>query len=125
MHGMSTDTPERIAVRIDVDAETTRVDFATDPLAALQRAVGGDIESVQLNDAMSMFANEDGIAQFGVRARNVAAEALVLWLTGQGVALLGPVVVTGRVDDEGDTLGLSEEQAILIENLGVFARGDF
>ena len=92
---MSTQT--RIGVRIDTAGHTSRVDFTEDSLAALQAAVSGDIEAIMIGDELTMFANENGIAQFGVLTRNTAAER-ILATSGTGwVSANRPPVVNSAL----------------------------
>ena len=122
---MSTQT--RIGVRIDTAGITSRVDFTEDSLAALQAAVSGDIEAIMIGDELTMFANENGIAQFGVLTRNTAAER-ILATSGTGWVspyVIGPVIFTGGVDDDGETLGLSEHDLRMIEAIAQGYREGF
>lgn len=77
-------------------------------LHELQRLVGGWIEYVP-TDALTVYCNEEGkIIPLppNYRATNAFGSELQ-----PGDILAGDVVVLGELDDEGDTTGLTDEQA--------------
>ena len=73
----------------------------------LSDAVGGMIECVGLKDA-DLWCNENGIAE-GLDL-NMIASAIYSDAFGAGNPILGNVIITGSADDEGETLGLTDEQ---------------
>ena len=73
----------------------------------LSDAVGGMIECVGLKDA-DLWCNENGISE-GLDL-NMIASAIYSDAFGAGNPILGNVIITGSVDDEGETLGLTDEQ---------------
>ena len=73
----------------------------------LSDAVGGMIECVGLKDA-DLWCNENGIAE-GLEL-NMIASAIYSDAFGAGNPVLGNVIITGSVDAEGETLGLTDEQ---------------
>ena len=73
----------------------------------LSDAVGGMIECVGLKDA-DLWCNENGIAE-GLDL-NMIASAIYSDAFGAGNPILGNVIITGSVDAEGETLGLTDEQ---------------
>ena len=73
----------------------------------LSDAVGGMIECVGLKDA-DLWCNENGIAE-GLEL-NMIASAIYSDAFGAGNPILGNVIITGSADDEGETLGLTDEQ---------------
>ena len=73
----------------------------------LSDAVGGMIECVGLKDA-DLWCNENGIAE-GLEL-NMIASAIYSDAFGAGNPILGNVIITGSVDAEGETLGLTDEQ---------------
>ena len=73
----------------------------------LSDAVGGMIECVGLKDA-DLWCNENGIAE-GLEL-NMIASAIYSNAFGAGNPVLGNVIITGSVDAEGETLGLTDEQ---------------
>ena len=73
----------------------------------LSDAVGGMIECVSLKDA-DFWCNENGISE-GLDL-NMIASAIYSNAFGAGNPVLGNVIITGSVDAEGETLGLTDEQ---------------
>jgi len=73
----------------------------------LSDAVGGMIECVSLKDA-DLWCNENGIAE-GLDL-NMIASAIYSNAFGAGNPVIGNVIITGSVDAEGETLGLTDEQ---------------
>jgi hypothetical protein len=73
----------------------------------LSDAVGGMIECVSLKDA-DLWCNENGIAE-GLDL-NMIASAIYSDAFNASNPILGNVIITGSVDDEGETLGLTDEQ---------------
>jgi hypothetical protein len=85
-------------------------------LRFLQRAVGGDIEPVPLPGGFDGYADEDGKYRDGGLAPNPVATALreralveleLVGLPGDYVA--GNLVVTAGLDEEGDTVYLTDD----------------
>ena len=73
----------------------------------LSNAVGGMIECVGLKDA-DLWCNENGIAE-GLDL-NMIASAIYSDAFDASNPILGNVIITGSVDAEGETLGLTDEQ---------------
>ena len=73
----------------------------------LSDAVGGMIECVSLKDA-DLWCNENGIAE-GLDL-NMIASAIYSDAFNASNPILGNVIITGSVDAEGETLGLTDEQ---------------
>jgi hypothetical protein len=73
----------------------------------LSNAVGGMIECVGLKDA-DLWCNENGIAES--LELNMIASAIYSEAFNASNPILGNVIITGSVDDEGETLGLTDEQ---------------
>jgi hypothetical protein len=73
----------------------------------LSDAVGGMIECVSLEDA-DLWCNENGIAE-GLDL-NMIASAIYSDAFNASNPILGNVIITGSVDAEGETLGLTDEQ---------------
>jgi hypothetical protein len=73
----------------------------------LSDAVGGMIECVGLKDA-DLWCNENGIAE-GLDL-NMIASAIYSEAFNASNPILGNVIITGSVDAEGETLGLTDEQ---------------
>ena len=73
----------------------------------LSSAVGGMIECVSLKDA-DLWCNENGIAE-GLEL-NMIASAIYSEAFNASNPILGNVIITGSVDEEGETLGLTDKQ---------------
>lgn len=87
----------------------------------ISAGVGGWIECVHLPSlgGMDMWVNEEG--KLNGLPRNLLATAI--WTIEYGVTdvIVGNVVFTGGVDDEGETLGLSDEQLAELQKLLSFS----
>ena len=73
----------------------------------LSDAVGGMIECVGLKNA-DLWCNENGISE-GLDL-NMIASAIYSEAFNASSPILGNVIITGSVDAEGETLGLTDEQ---------------
>lgn len=74
----------------------------------ISKGVGGWIELVQLPKLnVDMWVNEEG----KLKGLGYNFFGTILWEMQYGLTemIVGDIVLTGGVDDEGDTLGLSEE----------------
>lgn len=107
------------AVTIDVEGDAQAVvwDASSGTLSALQEAVGGAVDVVSLHPRVDMWVNDNGIPE-GLPINQVATTLTRLFgLSHQ--PYFGPVVFTGGVDGEGETLTLDEDQ---VETLLDFVR---
>ena len=96
------------AVIIRTDGTKSVVEFSHEnSYDTLSGAVGGYIECVRLSESEDMWCNENGIAER--RDLNMIASAIYSETFGVGNPILGDVIITGGADEEGYTLGLSEE----------------
>ena len=96
------------AVIITTEGKKSVVDFDFgNSYQILSDAVGGMIECVGLKDA-DLWCNENGISE-GLDL-NMIASAIYSDAFGAGNPILGNVIITGSVDAEGETLGLTDEQ---------------
>ena len=73
----------------------------------LSDTVEGMIECVSLSDNEDLWCNENGIAEG--KPLNLIASAIYSETFNAGNPILGNVIITGGADDEGETLGLSDE----------------
>ena len=81
-------------------------------LNALQEAVGGWVQAIGLKDNLTMWLNEEG--KLHGLEHNSSAQRLFDRSFGAGYDLIvGDAVLMGGADEEGDTLGLTEEQVAL------------
>lgn len=96
------------AIIIKTTGETEIVDIANDELATLQKAVGGYIEAVALNDNLTMWLNEEGKVE-GL-PHNPLAQHFFDLRFGTGVDyIVGNAVFTGGADENGETMGLEND----------------
>ena len=93
---------------IPVDGPLEVLEPAGESLKTLQKGVDGYVEAVYLDDAFTMWLNDDGK---GLRLpHNPRAQALWDRAFGAGTDFtVGPVVLTGGVDEDGETLELDAE----------------
>ena len=89
---------------VEVEQDTNEfVSYAT-----LSRAVGGMIEAVTLPNGLTLWVNEEG--KMDGLAPNVYATRLFVSAFGAVDVIVGNAIVTGGADDDGETLGLTDEQ---------------
>ena len=101
----------RKALQINIDGTTNHLDLEAPEgsLRLLQGAVGGWIQAIDLSDNLTMWCNEEG--KLDGLATNSFATRLFTKRFGEGTDIIvGNIVLTGGVDDEGETLGLTDEQ---------------
>jgi len=77
-------------------------------LATLQAKVGGWVQAVDLDEVVTLWANEEG--KLNGLPINDFATALWEVVFGEGTDIIvGDIVLTGGTDEEGETLGLEED----------------
>jgi hypothetical protein len=89
-----------------VSTEGNISEMETMDLAALQTAVGGYVQAVDLGDDLTMWLNEEGKLE-GLPHNDVGQ---VLWDATYGAGtdyIVGNVVITGGTGEEGETLPLT------------------
>jgi hypothetical protein len=105
----------KLALKISTDGTTEELDFSVDELATLQQAVNGWIEPVDIEEGQAtLWVNEEGKLQ-GLPHNN---KAQVLWDNNYSHPdhIVGNVIITGGLDSNGATLGLTEELLETIKN---------
>lgn len=97
---------------IEVEQDTDEfVSYAT-----LSRAVGGMIEAVTLPSGLTLWVNEEG--KLDGLPVNEYATRLFVSAFGAVDVIVGNAIITGGADDEGETLGLTDEEvSILVADL--------
>lgn len=100
----------RQALKLNVHGETQVVDLDAPEgsYEVIRSAVDGWIEAVDLSDEMTMWVNEEG-KLIGL-IRNDMATKMFREVFGNVDVIMGDVIFTGGSDDEGETLGLTDEQ---------------
>jgi hypothetical protein len=108
----------RRAILITVEDETVPyvIHDDMDGLDQMQAAVGGmfQVVSHNLTEPLSFFCNEEDwtIPEEQQQRNNIASELCSLGFEGD-YHIIGPVLVMGGVDNEGETQGLTVEQTEL------------
>lgn len=106
----------RLAVKVRVDGTHERVDLDAPEgsLKVLQSAVEGWVQAIDLREDLTMWLNEEG--KLEGKPVNMMASRFFNDVFGAGHDIMvGNAIFTGGVDNEGDTIGLTDEQAEEIE----------
>jgi hypothetical protein len=96
-----------LAVIIKADGFKEVVIFEIGAYKYISEAVGGMFDCVGISKNEDMYCNDNAIAE-GLPL-NLFASAIYSEAFGAGNPILGDVIITGGVDDEGETLGLTDE----------------
>ena len=99
----------KTAFKITTDGWVTKLDLSTEPLATLQQGVGGLVQAVDLSERLTMWLNEEG--KVLGQAHNPYGQ--FFWDKLFGVHtdyIVGDIVISGGTDEDGNTLGLTEQQ---------------
>lgn len=108
-----------IALTISTDGGTLLTDLSS--LDDYREVVGGNIGYMHVTDDIGLYVHDEGLL-INLPQNNVATRAVVRglgesrglqWLAFNG-PLRGDVVFIGPADDEGETLALSQEAAMLL-----------
>lgn len=94
---------KKLALQVSPMGEVTELDISKDSLRTLQTAVDGLIQPVDFYD-FTMWVNEEGLLRNDLQ-RNLVA------LGFYPTPIMGTIVFTGLSDEEGETLGLSENNS--------------
>jgi hypothetical protein len=104
-----------LKVSVEGSTEVLDLDAPQGSLNVLQTAVGGLVEVIDITPEVSLWCNEEG------KLEGLFTNAFATWFFqkqyGAVDIIVGDVVLAGGVDEEGDTLGLSDEQVRLYEYL--------
>ncbi len=104
-------------LRVDTDGNCTLLEIAEGDLAALQTAVGGDIEAVHLNGGMQLYIDEEG--KFKDLEPNLVARLLV-GTSGTrllpGDQIVGPILIYAGIDDDGNEISVNPETVSWLRN---------
>jgi hypothetical protein len=112
----------KLGVVIKTDGTLERLDLsvAEQELKSLQNAVGGYVQVIELEEDFTMWVNEEG-KLLGLEENKIAT---VIWEVRFGIdtdIICGDVVFTGGMDEDGETLTISEANiqrlAELVEGL--------
>lgn len=108
----------KIALVVDSNFTATETGLS---LKELQAAVDGLIQPIDIRENLTMWVNEEFMFRSEPDA-NVLASAFFAEAGGK-YDIHGTVVFTGGTDEDGNTLGLSEEHRELVESLCKFGVG--
>jgi hypothetical protein len=102
-----------VKVSTDSTIEILDLDAPVGSLAVLQAAVDGYVQAVDLNESMTLWCNEEG-KMVGLPRNDFATR---MWEKRFGATdiIVGNAVFTGGVNEEGKTLGLTDEQIAWFE----------
>lgn len=100
----------RKALKISTNGTITELDLDAPEgsLRVLQGAVGGYVQAVDLTPQVTMWINEEG----KLDGLPLNFHGTMFWSASFGIGtdeIVGDIVLTGGVDDEGETLELSAE----------------
>lgn len=119
-------TDQLLVIYLDDRAEKTPVLVEQKPgqdrLNFLQTLVEGLIECVALDQTTELWVNEEGLFRGDFQV-NATATDLARFKTGLGYTLVGPAVITGGVDREGNTLSVTDLTLAMISGSPGLAPG--
>lgn len=96
------------AIIAKTSGEVVEVDYErADEYNLLSGTVGGYIESVQVMPSVTMWVNENGIGE-ELPLNYLGSLAYFIAFNAQ-TPIVGDVIFTGGIDDEGETLELTDE----------------
>lgn len=102
------------AIVVTPEGSVEEIDFSEDSLTVLQTAVGGWVQAVEMFPTLTLWVNEEG--KLNNLPYNIYASKMWEQRFGVGTDIIvGNAVFTGGGDEEGDTLGLSDEQVELLK----------
>lgn len=104
-----------VVIGFDTDLSVVDLDAPEGALAVLQDAVDGYVQAIDLTPTMTMWCNEEG--KLDGLPNNAIATAIFQEKFGAVDIIVGNAVITGGVDDEGETIGLTAEQVEKLEHL--------
>lgn len=95
----------KTAFVIKSDLTTEVLDITENELRKLQQAVDGLIQPVDLGPEITMWVNEEGLLR-GDLVQNWIATGFMRELFSSRSPIMGDVVFTGGVDEDGNTLSV-------------------
>jgi hypothetical protein len=94
------------ALAITTLGEVKILDLSDKSLEKLQEAVGGWVQAIDLDENLSMWCDEEG--KIYRKPHNPFGQAFWEKSFGRTDYIVGDIVLTGGVDDEGETVGLTD-----------------
>jgi hypothetical protein len=104
-----------VVIGFDTDLSVIDLDAPEGALDILQKAVDGYVQAIDLTPTMTMWCNEEG--KLDGLPNNAIATAIFQEKFGAVDIIVGNAVITGGVDDEGETIGLTAKQVERLEHL--------
>jgi hypothetical protein len=108
------------ALVVKTDLTTELLDIAEGGLKKLQSAVDGLIQPVDISPEATMWVNEEGLLRNDLSMNYIAT--MFMSELGYQSVIMGDVVFTGGSDDEGNTIGFSNEAVAELSELVASAR---
>lgn len=98
----------KLALQVKSSGESVELDITENTLAVLQSGVDGLIQPVDINENLTMWVNEEFLFR-GDFEPNLLGTSFYQSLYGDSAGIIhGPIVFTGGLDAEGNTLPLSD-----------------
>lgn len=107
--------PIKKAFVVEPDGTNYVQHFEENPLKVLQDVVEGLIEPIDLAQGLTMWVNEEG--KLIGKTPNPFATAAWERAFGATDIVVGTVAFTGGTDEEGETLGLLDEQLAMLQTI--------
>lgn len=104
-----------VVIGFDESIGVLDLDAPEGSLKVLQDAVDGWVQVVDLAPKLSIWVNEEG--KMNGLPYNGIATAIYQDRFGAVDIIVGNAVLTGGTDDEGETIGLTDEQVARIQRL--------
>jgi hypothetical protein len=104
-----------LVIGMDESLEVVDLDASEGSLKVLQNAVEGYVQAIDLKRDLTMWANEEGKLE-GMMTNSIAT-AIFQTRFGMVDIIVGNAVLTGGTDDEGETIGLTDEQVTRLKFL--------
>lgn len=106
----------KTAVVITSKGDFSLLDVETDFLSKMQNAVDGLIQPVDLQNDVTMWVNEEGLLRNDLDVNQIGT-GLYAEMLGANTPIMGDIVFTGGIDEEGDTMGLDAGYVSSLEAL--------
>lgn len=104
-------------IKVNPDGTIEELTVEGESYPVLRHAVGGIIEPIYWTDDIASYHNEEFLYAEGEQFDQVN---LVVALMGAKV--YGPVIFTGNLDEDGETAGLSDANAVTLRELALGVR---
>ena len=109
----------KTALHVKTNGEILETDLEPNSLQALQFAVNGLVQAIDI-DEFTMWCNDEG--KILNLPHNPFGQALWTYRYGNTDYIVGDVVITGGTDAEGETLGLTRSQVQRLRNFALAVR---